>query len=195
MTKKLYEISAELVQAQVASSAMSSEEIAESLRKVFNTLSSMQKSENEGTAIETTDTIESQSEQPGTMEFSDPMDSIQQDRVVCLECGAEMRQLTAKHLSTHEMTIREYKKKWGFSLKQSLSARSLSKARSKAAKKRGLPENLIRYREEQKAMKSGESRDQLTGKEASTSQPDTQSESRPEADLPESKETKKAKKK
>jgi hypothetical protein len=68
-----------------------------------------------------------------------------------------MKQLTAKHLSAHGLTIREYKQKWGFPLKQSLSARSLSKARSKAAKRRGLPENLVKYRESRKLMKGGES--------------------------------------
>ncbi len=195
MTKKLYEISAELVQAQVASSAMSSEEIVESLRKVFNTLSSMQKSESEGISIETGDTVEAQLEEPGVTDYSDPMDSIQQDKIVCLECGAEMRQLTAKHLSTHGMTIREYKKKWGFSLKQSLSAKSLSKARSKAAKKRGLPQNLIRYREEQRAMKSGEAAEPFREKEDSALNQESRAETRDEGSTSEVKETKKSKKK
>ncbi len=195
MTKKLYEISAELVQAQVASSAMSSEEIVESLRKVFNTLSSMQKSESEGISIETGDTVEAQLEEPGVTDYSDPMDSIQQDKIVCLECGAEMRQLTAKHLSTHGMTIREYKKKWGFSLKQSLSAKSLSKARSKAAKKRGLPQNLIRYREEQRAMKSGEAAEPFREKEDSALDQESRAETRDEGSTSEVKETKKSKKK
>ena len=63
----------------------------------------------------------------------DPQSSIQENKVVCLECSAEMRQLTIKHLSSHGLNIREYKKKYGFPLKQSLSAKSLSKARSKAA--------------------------------------------------------------
>lgn len=51
---------------------------------------------------------------------------------------------------------RDYKKKWGFPLKQSLSARSLSRARSRAAKKRGLPENLVKFQEERK-LKKGQS--------------------------------------
>lgn len=83
-----------------------------------------------------------------------PKDSIQEDKIVCLECGAEMRQLTTKHLSTHGLNPREYKKKWGFTLRQSLSAKSLSRARSKAAKKRGLPENLVKYQEEKKLRKA-----------------------------------------
>jgi len=83
----------------------------------------------------------------------EPSASIQEDSVVCLECGAEFRQLTANHLRTHEITPREYKKKWGFPLKQPLSARNLTILRSRSAKKRGLPSNLRQYHEEQRRKK------------------------------------------
>jgi predicted transcriptional regulator len=62
-----------------------------------------------------------------------------------MECKAELRQLTANHLRIHHLTPREYKKKWGFPLKQPLSAKMLTKLRSRSAKKRGLPENLRIY--------------------------------------------------
>ena len=74
--------------------------------------------------------------------------------MICLECGAEMKQLTAKHLGAHALTIREYKKKYGFPLRQSLSAKSLSKARSKSAKERGLPEKLVLFQEQRKQKKA-----------------------------------------
>ncbi|MGA3114218.1 MAG: MucR family transcriptional regulator [Syntrophobacteraceae bacterium] len=32
-----------------------------------------------------------------------PEDSIQNDKVICLECGAEMRQVTSKHMVSHGM--------------------------------------------------------------------------------------------
>jgi hypothetical protein len=38
-------------------------------------------------------------------------------------------------------------------MKQPLSAKALTKARSKAAKKRGLPENLVKYQEGRKQKK------------------------------------------
>jgi predicted transcriptional regulator len=71
-----------------------------------------------------------------------PADSIQNDKVICLECRKEMRQLTTKHLVFHSMSQKEYRKKYGFTMRTPLAAKSLTKARSKAAKKRGLPENL-----------------------------------------------------
>ena len=73
-----------------------------------------------------------------------PANSIQNDKVICLECGAEMKQLTSKHLVSHGMDQKEYKKKYGFSMRTPLAAKSLTKARSTAAKKRGLPEKLKR---------------------------------------------------
>ena len=53
-----------------------------------------------------------------------------------------MRQLTSKHLVSHGMNQKEYREKYGFSMRIPLAAKSLTKARSKAAKKRGLPEKL-----------------------------------------------------
>ena len=47
----------------------------------------------------------------------DPLDSIQNDKVVCLECGTEFRQLTVNHLKSHGRASWEYKKKYGFSLR------------------------------------------------------------------------------
>ena len=63
----------------------------------------------------------------------------------CLECGKEMIQLTVRHLSSHEMSQKEYRKKYGFTIRTPLAAKSLTKTRSKAAKKRGLPEKLQEY--------------------------------------------------
>ncbi|MFZ0931541.1 MAG: MucR family transcriptional regulator [Syntrophobacteraceae bacterium] len=138
MTKKLIEIASEIVQTQVSVTPMSSAEIASSLRQVFSTLHELEKAETAGIAIEYT--------QPAVEGVAptklSPADSIQNDKVICLECGAEMRQLTHKHLVFHEISLKEYKKKYGFTMRTPLAAKSLTKARSKAAKKRGLPENL-----------------------------------------------------
>jgi len=154
MTKRLLEIASEIVQTQVSMRQMTSEEIVISLRQVFNTLQGMQKSEINGSFVDLGKLTDEPSVEGRSLERLDPKDSIQEDKIVCLECGAEMRQLTTKHLSAHDLNPREYKKKWGFTLRQSLSAKSLSRARSKAAKKRGLPENLVKYQEEKKLKKA-----------------------------------------
>lgn len=147
MTKKLIEIASEIVQTQVSQTHMTSAEIATSLRQVFSTLHELQQAESG--EIELAKTGE-----PAPAKAITPEDSIQDDKVICLECGAEMRQLTKLHLVSHGVTAKEYKKKHGFTMGTPLAARSLTKARSKAAKKRGVPENLKKYMEARRAAKA-----------------------------------------
>ncbi len=142
MEKNLVELAAEIVQAQIASGKMSVDDIKPALEKTFRTLQKMQLAESTGTPIEETPDSVRKEDAPEKMSAAD---SIRKDSVICLECGASMRQLTVRHLKTHGLDQKEYKKKHGIPLKQPLSAISLTKARSKAARKRGIPENLARY--------------------------------------------------
>jgi predicted transcriptional regulator len=151
MPKKLIEIASEIVQTQVSLTSMSATDIASSLRQVFSTLQELGKAETGGIELART-----AAEEAAATKLS-PADSIQNDKVICLECGAESRQLTSKHLVSHGMSQKEYRKKYGFTMATPLAAKSLTKARSKAAKKRGLPENLqkaIEARRQKKAAKS-----------------------------------------
>lgn len=150
MSKKLLELAAEIVQSQASLNRMSSEEIESVLARTFNALQKLQKAEEEGKVFG------SGAEESGEKQI-DPFSSIQENKIICLECGAEMRQLTANHLSVHGLTPREYKKKYGFPLRQPLSAKSLTRLRSKAAKKRGVPPELIAFQEEQRQKKMGTS--------------------------------------
>ncbi len=149
MSKKLLEIAAEIIKGQSAVNRMSPEQIEVALMKTFATLQKMQKAEDAGTVLGSEAVVEE-----SAPEKVDPGQSIMENKIVCLECGAEMRQLTVKHLVAHGLGPKEYKVKWGFPLKQSLSAKALSRARSKAAKKRGLPENLVKYLDERRKKKS-----------------------------------------
>lgn len=156
MSRKLVEIASELIQAQVSVVPMSAADIALSLRQVFKTLQAMQQSESAGTDIEEDMVVDGTSREASISEVKPsltPEGSIQNDKVICLECGAEMKQLTLKHLKSHGMSSREYKKKHGFPMRTPLAAKSLTRARSKAAKKRGLPENLQKFIEARRASK------------------------------------------
>lgn len=149
MATKLLEIAADIVKAQASVGKISSEELEQSLMRTFLVLQRMQNAEQQGILLDSLDgfQLESGQREPET---PDPRDSIRESKIICLECGIEMKQLTKKHLGSHGLTPREYKKKWGFPMRQSLSAKSLSRARSRAAKKRGLPENLVKFQEERK---------------------------------------------
>lgn len=144
MPKKLLEIASEIVQGQLATTSMNSVEVTSSLRLVFQTLQDIQNAEAAGTAL-APQLIPEEAQSPEASPAITPQDSIKEDKVICLECGAEMRQLTAKHLVSHGMSPKEYKRKYGLTLKTPLAAKSLTKARSKAAKKRGLPDKLKQF--------------------------------------------------
>lgn len=141
MGKKLLELAVEIVQAQACMTKMTAEEIELALIRTYNALQKMSTAEEQGRSIVAAGSGYAASGAAS----ADPLFSIQEDKVTCMECKAELRQLTANHLRIHHLTPREYKKKWGFPLKQPLSARVLTDLRSKSAKKRGLPENLRIY--------------------------------------------------
>jgi len=131
MSKSLVEMTAELVQSQVSGTDMTTEEIKTALHDTYQTLKSLQSAELTGQDI-------AQESKP----VMDPKRSIQKNKVICLECGQEFKMLSPKHLRSHDLTSKEYRKKYGFSARQPLCAKSLSERRSKSGKERGLPTNL-----------------------------------------------------
>ncbi|MHC1729973.1 MAG: MucR family transcriptional regulator [Syntrophobacteraceae bacterium] len=160
MEKNLLEMAVQIVQAQASMSRMAGEEIEQALVRVYNALHKMKLAEEQGLSI-LQETLDGHIPSRQESSSSDPRSSIQEDKVTCMECKAEFRQLTANHLRTHHLTPREYKKKWGFPLKQPLAARVLTKLRSKSAKKRGLPEKLQIYLDQKRKGKTASSQDML----------------------------------
>ncbi|OIP91932.1 MAG: hypothetical protein AUK55_10295 [Syntrophobacteraceae bacterium CG2_30_61_12] len=155
MTKKLFELTAEIVKENVAVTPMGIADTETLLIRVYNTLQAIQQAEDQGGFIKALS--EAAEESPPREEeqaVPNPRESIQEDHVICLECGAKFRQLTSNHLKTHGLTHREYKKKWGFRLKDSLSAKSVSDNRSAKAKERGIPKELKAFHETRRTKKS-----------------------------------------
>lgn len=132
MSKSLVEMTAEIIQSQISSKEMSTDEIKSSLQDTFQTLKTLQDQETVGV-----DEVEVESSP-----VMDPKKSIQKNKVICLECGQEFKMLSPKHLKSHGLTSKEYRKKHGFSARQPLCAKALSERRSKSGKERGLPANL-----------------------------------------------------
>jgi len=77
----------------------------------------------------------------------EPMDSILEDKIICLECGKEFKQISHTHLKNHELTPKEYRKKHRLPKKQPLTARFLSEKRKQKAKESGLGSRLKSLRE------------------------------------------------
>lgn len=135
MSKTLVQMTAEIIQSQITSKQMSTDEIKAALNETFLTLQSLQNAE----SVYTADSETGPSPEAPAL---DPKKSIQKNKVVCLECGQEFKMLSPKHLRSHGLTSKEYRKKYGFPSRQPLCAKSLSERRSQAGKERGIPENL-----------------------------------------------------
>jgi predicted transcriptional regulator len=140
MPKSLVEMASEIIAAQASHTSMSPEDISDGVRKVFEVLQSLQAIE-EGMA--------SGDEGEGTMVLK-PLDSIQRNRVICLECHKDFKLLSNRHLALHGLTSRDYKLKYGLPLRQPLSAKSLTQARRRIAREKGLGAKLVAYRRRQK---------------------------------------------
>ena len=155
MSKKLVELAADIIQAQATHTRMSADEISEALLKTFETLRKIKNAEETNQEVASTKEVTTDTESKAAQQEEeetqkkipiDPKDSIQRTKVICLECGAEFKQLSANHLKSHGLTLREYKKKYGFPLSQPLSAKNLTAKRKRIGKKRGLPPQLIEAR-------------------------------------------------
>lgn len=132
MSKSLVEMTAEIIQSQISSKQMTTEEIKAALNDTFQTLKALQDSESVA--------IDAEPEEVNPV--IDPKKSIQKNKIVCLECGQEFKMLSPKHLKSHGLSSKEYRKKHGFSARQPLCAKALSERRSQSGKERGLPDNL-----------------------------------------------------
>jgi predicted transcriptional regulator len=134
---ELLDIVKDIITAQASHSTMSSDEMTDAIKKVYKALRWVQSQE------------EKAAKSAGEPAISG-LESIQRNKVICLECGRAFRQLTVRHLSLHGIDPRGYKQRHGIPLRQSLSARSVSAKRRRIAKERGLGEKLRKARMKKK---------------------------------------------
>ena len=154
MGKSLVELAAELVQAQCITRAMNPEELAQALQSAFCVLQALQAGE---AKLQAGISEENAAEGCSAPEIN-PAKSIQKNKIICLECGQSFTLLSPKHLAGHGLTGREYRKKYGFPLRQPLCAKSLSERRKQAGKDRGVPENLLKAIAERKKRGNGKAK-------------------------------------
>ena len=148
MSKTLVEITAEIIQSQISSKQMTTDEIKTALNDTFQALKSLQDAESCGV-------VEAESETATTAPALDPKKSIQKNKIVCLECRQEFKMLSGKHLATHALNAKAYRAKYGIPARQPLCAKAVSERRSLASKERGLPENLRKSIEARKKKVTG----------------------------------------
>ena len=153
MSKSLVEMAADIVKAQCTSTSMSAEDVSVALQNTFQVLQSLQANESSAEAA----AGEAGKETEGAAAVA-PEKSILKNKIICLECGQSFTLLSPKHLAGHGLTGREYRKKYGFPLRQPLCAKSLSERRKQAGKDRGVPENLLKAIAERKKRGNGKAK-------------------------------------
>lgn len=135
MNKSLVEMTAEIIQSQISTKQMTTDEVKSALNETFHALKDLHNAEFfNAEKIDSKNALASPS--------LHPQKSIQKNKIVCLECGQEFKALSSKHLASHGLDSKSYRKKYGFSARQPLCAKSVSEYRSASGKERGISENL-----------------------------------------------------
>jgi predicted transcriptional regulator len=134
MPKSLVEMAAEIVSSQASHAKMLADEMFEAIGKVFEALRRAKVTEEGAPSAE------------AALARPSRKRSVFRNRVICLECGREFKQLTDRHLGGHGLNKRTYKDKHGIPRAQRLVATAVSERRRKLAEERGLGEKLAEAR-------------------------------------------------
>jgi len=144
MSKALVEMAAEIIGSQASHTKMSADEMSEAIAKVFEALRRAKAAEDEGVPVG--GVVILPAEKPARAKRS-----VFRNRVICLECGREFKQLTNRHLAQHGLNKRTYKDKYGIPRAQKLVATAVSERRRQLAEERGLGEKLAEARRKRAA--------------------------------------------
>jgi predicted transcriptional regulator len=135
MASEVLKLTVQIVMAHASMSELSPEQLVDEIKEIYNVLSSLEGGpvlEEEGAAPE--------AGAEGVKKPPVPLKDIVQDKyVVCLECGKKMKTLKAHLGKAHNLTPKEYFRRFGLDPKKyPLVCRDYSEQRSRLAKERGL---------------------------------------------------------
>ena len=118
---------------------LSSQELVNEIKVVYNTLAVL--SGEKGVSAELEAVTEAAKEKAGPKPAVPIEESIQDDYIVCLECGKRFRTLKAHLRRAHAITPADYCERFGLDPKKySLVSRNYSEQRRQLAKEKGLGE-------------------------------------------------------
>lgn len=158
MGMSIMEMVATIVAGQSSQRILSAEEIEALIKQTYRALKEIEAIESGGGSSAELDKPSGiQSSAPDVHDYEirqatsepkvPPEQSIQDDKIVCIECGEAYKFLTHTHLKSHGLSSDEYRQKWGIPAKQPLAGRSVSQRRKDQAKDRNVGEQLRLARE------------------------------------------------
>jgi predicted transcriptional regulator len=139
MATELLKMTAQIVTSHASINELSSQDLINEIRIVYNTLAVL--AGEKGVTSELEILSEATKETTGPKPAVPIEESIQDDFIVCLECGKRFRTLKAHLRRAHEMTPAIYFERFGLDQKKySLVSRNYSEQRRQLAKEKGLGE-------------------------------------------------------
>lgn len=142
MGKQFVRLAADIVIANSTGKGFNTEQLTEMLKSVAETLEGLA-AEPEGMAVEARG-----------LKVVAPTDwktSIQRNAITCMICGYSGKLLTPHLKSKHQITPREYRKKFNIPARTPLVSKAYRAKRSKIAKETGIGEKLKAARKAKKA--------------------------------------------
>jgi predicted transcriptional regulator len=135
MASEVLKLTAQIVMSHASMSELSPDELVDEIKEVYNVLSAL-----EGGEMPEEGAAEKGGESEVVKKPPVPLkDIVKAKYVVCLECGKKMKTLKTHLRKAHNLTPKEYFKRFGLDPKKfPLVCKEYSEQRSKLAKERGL---------------------------------------------------------
>lgn len=139
MADELLKMTAQIITSHASINELTSQELINEIKEVYNTLAVL--SGDKGLSAEFEIIDETPKESSGPKPAVPVDESIQDDHIVCLECGKKFKTLKAHLRRAHQMTPADYCERFNLDIKKySLVSRNYSEQRRKLAKEKGLGE-------------------------------------------------------
>jgi predicted transcriptional regulator len=153
MSTSLTELAAKIAAVQASKTRMTAQEISQAIQSAYDTLVQLKAAEEANLPL--AEAVAEPADEKLAAMHANPRRSIQQNKVFCLECGASFTVLSGKHLESHGLTAKEYRKKWQLGAKQGLASKAFSQKRRDTAERLGLGDKLAASRKNRAAKKGG----------------------------------------
>lgn len=136
MATEILKLTAQIVISHASMSELTPKELVEELKEVYQLLSSLEG----GLVLPEEAEVEKGLEAEVVKKPPIPLQDIVKDKyVVCLECGKQMRTLKAHLRKAHQLTPKDYYRRYGLDPKKfPLVCKEYSEQRRKLAKEKGL---------------------------------------------------------